>query len=139
VATDRFDRVDYKHRFIHVRDDLKIARLSRALAAQRAENAQDKQTIVLLTARIESLGIQLAEREGHARVLYLELQEVTKDAAKFRFLYQFFENEASVLASRVDALSAAGLAAEKKEFGARVVEFLFGWFFAGGRRGPSHG
>jgi hypothetical protein len=72
-------------------------------------------------------------------VLYLELQETAKDAAKFRFLCRFFEKEASALASRVDALSAARLAAEKKELGARILEFVFGWFFAGGQRGPSYG
>lgn len=82
---------------------------SKTLAAQREENARDKQTIVVLRAEIESV-------RSYALGLYLELQETGRDAARFRFLHQFFEKEASALASRVDALSAARLAAEKKNW-----------------------
>jgi len=105
---------------------------SKTLAAQREENGRNKQTILLQKAEIESV-------RNYAFTLYLELQETGKEGARFRFLFRFFEKESSVLASRVDALTAARLAAEKKELGARLVEFLFGWFFGGGRCGPSYG
>jgi hypothetical protein len=117
----------YRLRLFQVSRELKMANLSeneksKTLAAQCEENARDKQTIVLLRAEIESV-------RNYAFALYVELQETGRDAAKFRFLFRFFEKEASALASRVDGLSAARLAAEKKELGARLVEFLLGCFF----------
>jgi hypothetical protein len=133
----------YRQQWIRAREEARTTRRSedeksKALEAQREESAQHMQTIVILLGIVALLRRQQEERDAHARAVYVELQETARDAGKFRSLSRFFEKEASYLASQVDALSAARLAAEKKELGARIVEYLFGFFFPGCQPGRSY-
>jgi hypothetical protein len=98
--------------------------LSKELAAEKIGHANTTQALVFVSAALEEL-------KTVGREMYLELGDKAEKAAYLDHVVPCLEKTILHLVSQAASMNAKRLAEEKRELGARIVEFLIGVFFAG--------